>query len=250
MSKRFALVWRVFGCVLIAVTLLAVVCLYTNYALFFSLYCGVCCLLLPPVATAIRKRSERVYRVSRVIFLTLFFAFVAYFAFASTLMGVTIASATPPTGCDVVILGSGIRGDQPDIMLKDRLDTAAAYLLENPDSRAICCGGTDPRNELSEAEVMRRYLVKKGVDNDRILLDEQSTSTEENIRFAVALMGDEDRPITICSSNFHLYRAKMFARKEGLGEVSLMDAPTPSMLFPAFWFREVFGISRMWLLGY
>lgn len=250
MSKRFALVWRIFGGLLIAVTLLAVICLYTNYALFFALYCGVCCLLLPPVATAIRNRSEKVYRVSRAVFLTLFFAFVAYFTFVSTLMGVTMTRAVPPSGCDVVILGSGVKDGKPDIMLKDRLDTAATYLLENPDSRAICCGGTDPRDQLSEAEVMRRYLVNKGVDNHRILLDEQSTSTEENIRFAVTLMGEEERPIAICSSNFHLYRAKMFAGKEGLGEVSLLAAPTPAMLLPAFWFREVFGISRMWLLGY
>ncbi len=250
MSKKFALVWRVLGGVLIGIPLVAAACLYTNYALFFSLYLGIVCLLLPWVASLVKRKSERVYRVARGVFLSLFFAAVAYFGVVSTLMGMAIASADPAPGYDVVILGSGVRGDRPCTMLQKRLERTLDYLETDPEARVICCGGLTPGNPYSEAEVMKRYLTAGGIDESRILLDEQSTSTEENLRYAVRVMGETSRPIAVCSSDFHLYRAREFAEKAGMGEVALMAAPTPAPIFPAFWIREVFGLSRMWLLGY
>ena len=248
MSRRFAFLWRVLGGFLLGVTLLCVAFRYKNYVLFFPAFFGVCCLLLPPVADAVAKKGQKVYRISRAVFLTLFFGFVVYFFTVVSVMA-AFAHTDAPTGCDLIILGSGIDGDQPDIMLRNRLDAAAEYLNENPSSGVVCCGGFGGK-ALSEAEVMRRYLVRHGISDDRILLDEQSTSTGENIRFAAEIIGDSDRPLAVCSSEFHLYRAKQFAKKEGLGDVYALSSDTPAPLFMGFWFREVFGISRLWILGY
>jgi len=247
MSRVFALLWYLLGAALVSVTLVCVLLGYTNYVLFFPSYLGVCCFVLPFIATAIRRRRKKGYAVARAIFLTLFFAFDLYFCAVMGVMAVH-ARTDAPSGCDLLILGSGLDNGRPDTMLQARLDTALVYLQKNPASNVVCCGGSTGR-QISEAEAMRRFLLANGIDDSRILLDEASTSTEENISFAAAFTR-EGHDIAICSSEFHLYRAKEFAKKAGLGEVYGVAAPTPAAITPGYWFREFFGISRMWILGY
>ena len=253
MSKTFAWLWRLLGVVLITFTLLAVVSKFKNWVLFFPAVLGICCLLLPLVAKIIRKKSKKAYRIWRGIFLTFFFIFIAYFTVVSVVMGVNIKNTIPENEtCDIIVLGCGIDGRLPDIMLSARLDTAAEYLKAHPDARVVCCGGFGVGKPYSEADVMRNYLVSLGVENDRIYLDEQSTSTQENIRYAKQLLDglDGKHEIAVCSSNYHVYRAKEFAKKEGLGKVYTLPSPTPAHIFPAYWIREFVGISRLWILGY
>lgn len=255
MSKRFARVWYTLGVILFIIPLLALISRFRNYVLFFPWGFAVCCFLLPAISRAVAKRSRKAYVISRGIFLSLFFAFIAYFLTVSGFMLSGALTSPPKENCDILILGSGIDGDQPDIMLKRRLDEAIEYLNENPDARAVCCGGKSPWKAYSEAEVMRMYLTKHGIDESRIYLDEESTSTRENIVYARELIDGlseegEPRALAVCTSNFHVYRAKEFARREGLGQVYGLPSSTPVHILPAFWIREFFGISRMWLLGY
>lgn len=254
MSKKFARVWYILGIVLILIPVPAVLSKFKNYVLFFPCYFGICCLILPRISRFIVKKSRKTYIVVRGIFLTLFFAFIAYFIGVSGIMAHSaLISDGGDTPCDILILGSGIDGDQPDIMLRDRLLKAIEYMNENPEVNAVCCGGKSPGKPYSEAEVMKMYLLRHGIDESRIYMDEQSTSTRENIVYARELLDSiegEGRPLAVCTSDFHVYRAKEFAKKEGLGEIEGLAAKTPFHIFPAFWVREFFGISRMYLLGY
>ena len=253
MSKVFAWLWRLLGIALITFTLLAVFSKFTNWVLFFPAALGVCCLILPIVANLIKKKSQKAYKIWRGIFLAFFFAFIAYFAVVSAVIGVNIKNTVPEnTTCDIVVLGCGIDGALPDIMLSARLDTAAEYLKAHPDARVVCCGGVGIGKPYSEAEVMKNYLVSLGIDESRVLKEEKSTSTQENIRFAKEILdgANDAHPIAVCTSNYHVYRAKRFAAKEGIGEVYTLPSPTPAHIFPAYWIREFVGVSRLWILGY
>lgn len=252
MSRSFAGAWYVLGAILLLIPAPALFSGFTNYALFFSCILGAGCLALPAIAGAVSRRGERIYRASRAVFLTLFFAFVAYFSAVSVLMAHSALRPQAEAGCDIVILGSGTDGSEPDMMLKCRLDTAAEYLKNDPDARAVCCGGKGNGKEYSEAEVMKNYLMELGIDGGRIFTEEKSASTRENLMYAAELLTQlgESRPLAVCTSNFHIYRAAEFASRAGLKDVGVLPAPTPAHILPAYWVREFFGISRMWLLGY
>ena len=254
MKKGFAFLWRILGVILFIIPLLALLSNCKNYALYFPWVFSACCFLLPSVSKRIAKKGKKKYRRARAVFLSLFFAFLTYFGVVIGVIGYH-ARLSPPTDvtCDILLLGSGVKGTRPDILLRERLDEAVIYLTEHKEARVFCCGGKSPFKEYSEAEVMRMYLVDRGIEESRIFKDEKSTSTQENIAYAKEIIEDlegEERPFAVCSSNFHLYRAKQFAKKEGLGDVYGLPARTPTHLVPAYWIREFFGVSRMWILGF
>ena len=81
----------------------------------------------------------------------------------------------------LIILGCKVKDGQPSQMLKRRLDTAYDYLIENPDVKVIVSGGKGTDEIISEAQCMHDYLTKKGISENRIIIESASTSTRENI---------------------------------------------------------------------
>ena len=116
------------------------------------------------------------------------------------------------------MLGAAVYGENPSITLQHRLEGAARYLEANPRTKAVVSGGQGKGEDISEAECMRRYLVEHGIDPDRILLEDRSTSTKENLAFSKAVIetdgGKVDR-VVIVSSAYHLYRATKIAEMAG-----------------------------------
>ena len=82
----------------------------------------------------------------------------------------------------VIVLGAGVNGETPSLTLRTRIDAAAAYLEEHPDVPVVLSGGQGPGEAITEAECMRRALVRRGVDESRLYPEERSTSTQENLR--------------------------------------------------------------------
>lgn len=116
----------------------------------------------------------------------------------------------------LIVLGAGVNGTVPSLSMLNRLTAAKAYLDAHPACTAVVSGGQGPGEEISEAEAMRRWLTANGVDAGRILTEDRSTSTLENLRNSVALIpGAETARIAVCSSEYHLYRAQYLARQLG-----------------------------------
>lgn len=162
------------------------------------------------------------------------------------------AAEKAPENATVIVLGAGLQGNQPSRMLRDRLDAAARYLEANPESVCIVSGGQGADEICTEASVMRRYLLEKGIGEERVLMEDQSTSTAENLRFSRELIesrGLSDR-VVIATQEFHQYRAQSFAKQEGLQEAGACTCRTPLYLLGCYWVREFAGICRMLLLGY
>lgn len=156
----------------------------------------------------------------------------------------------PPKGAEpVIVLGCKVNGDNPSLMLKNRLDTAAEYLLENNDVVCIVSGGQGAGENLPEAEVMKAYLIKAGVSEERILAEARSTDTRENIRFSKEILEENNLGgrALIISDGFHLWRASIIAKKEGLSPAT-MAAKTPLYLLPCYYVRELYGLLEEILL--
>lgn len=145
----------------------------------------------------------------------------------------------------VIVLGAGLNGSRPSNPLVKRIEKAAEYVSDNPDTILIASGGQGMFETISEAECIKNELVKKGVDESRIVLEDKSTSTEENLRFSLKIIGDADADVGIITNSFHEYRAGIIAKREGYTNYSPVPAVT---LFPVgvhYIIREFFGIVRL-----
>lgn len=117
----------------------------------------------------------------------------------------------------VIVLGCQVRGEEPSLMLQRRLDAALEVLDENPEALCVVSGGQGSGEDISEAEAMKRYLTERGVSADRIILEDRSISTRENIRFSAELLKQRGLSRAVIATNeFHQYRAGIYAKRNGL----------------------------------
>lgn len=148
----------------------------------------------------------------------------------------------------MIVLGGGIDGDEPGIALKYRLDEAYEYYLTHPDITIVVAGGTGVGASQAEATVMQRYLVNKGVPEDQILVEDQSTSTAQNFSLSKALLEangfeiTEDTPIIYVTNGFHCLRAGLYAKDAGFANASALAAGLPASQILICYLREVFAV--------
>lgn len=149
----------------------------------------------------------------------------------------------------IVVLGAQMKDNGPSLVLQKRLDRACAYLLENPDTVCIVSGGQGSNEPVTEAQGMRDYLVKKGIGPERILMEENSANTQQNLAFSQKLLPDREVSIGIVTSNFHVYRSLQLARKQGYSEPVGLAADSGVYFLPNNMLREFFGVMKDWLVG-
>ena len=122
------------------------------------------------------------------------------------------------------VLGGLIIGEEtPSEHLMKRIEKAAQYLNEHPSTIAITCGGCfRDGQKKSEALIIKEHLVLMGVSEDRILLEDKSTTTNENFKFGKKIIeahsGKEFYELStgFLSSDYHLFRAGIIAKINGL----------------------------------
>ncbi len=156
----------------------------------------------------------------------------------------------PDEPATLIVLGCKVEGDRPSVALLRRVDTAADYLLAHPSVRVIVSGGQGPDELISEAEAMRRALVDRGVDEERILVEDRSTSTLENLTFSKEILTENGLGTSaiVVSEGYHMYRALRVADRVGLDAQGLA-APSAAWVLPTSWVREWFGITLDGLRG-
>lgn len=148
----------------------------------------------------------------------------------------------------IIVLGAQVRKDGPSVALRYRLDAAIDYLNENPSTVCIVSGGQGANEPFSEAEGMSEYLVKNGIEKNRILLEDKSTNTVENIRYSKELMELSYSNVGIVTNNFHMFRAVRIAKAQGLKGVSGIAADSSILYLPNNVLRECGGILKDWIM--
>lgn len=143
----------------------------------------------------------------------------------------------------VVVLGCAVYGDRPSLMLANRLDAAADYLQAHPDAPVIVSGGKGADEPYSEAYVMERYLLDRGIEADRIYREERSTDTGENIAYSAELIRAEELPpaLFVVTDGFHQLRAHLHATRLGL-TARAIPCKAEIALLPEYWVREILGV--------
>ena len=160
----------------------------------------------------------------------------------------------PKQHCDyMVVLGAKVRAEGPSVSLMDRIHATQSYMDAHPDVIAVVSGGKGDDEPMTEAQCMYEELVKLGVDPQRIWIEDQATSTWENLNFSLNLIegktGTRPEKIGILSSEYHLFRASLFADACGVESVGIPAATSRLPQKINHFMREVAGVWHYLLLG-
>ena len=174
---------------------------------------------------------------------------LAFFLFVESFV-VSWAVRKPEAGLDaIIVLGARVNEDGPSGSLRQRIDAAAWYLRDNPDTMAVASGGQGNDEPMSEAECIRRELEARGIAPERILTEDRSTSTAENLANSIALLDGRARRVGVVTNDFHIFRAVCLGRA-GCG-VTLSPVPARSTLpgFVHYSVREFFALCLQYVRG-
>lgn len=170
----------------------------------------------------------------------------------------------------VIILGAQVRGEVPTLVLNARIKTAAEYLTKHPNAIAVASGGKGSGENISEAEAIKRGLMRLGISEERILLEDVSTSTAENLRFSAnaiqqyevlnangggglegnAESGNPDgekiyfvpEEVVLVTSDFHVFRGVKLAKNLGYKKISGLGATDFFAVTVQYYVREFFAV--------
>lgn len=124
----------------------------------------------------------------------------------------------------IIVLGAQVKKTVPSRALKRRLDKALVCAESIPSAILILSGGQGSGEQISEARCMRDYLTEHGVDEKRLILEDKSTTTRENLIFSDRLTGCAGKKTGILSNDFHVCRALRIAKKLGYQDACGIDA--------------------------
>ena len=130
-----------------------------------------------------------------------------------------------PADC-IIVLGAGTNGTTPNAVFRERLNHAVTLYNEGYADTILLTGGYSPGNEHSDAYIAGQYLQSLGISAEAILLEEQSTITQENLEFAKEIMEDEELSTCILVSDpLHMKHSMMMAKDY---EIEAISSPTPT----------------------
>ena len=153
----------------------------------------------------------------------------------------------------VVVLGAKVRDDGPSVSLWDRIYAARDYLEAHPHTVAVLSGGKGKDEPMSEAQCMFTELLALGIEPGRLWQEDKAESTWENIRYSLDLIQKETgaRPtkIGVLSSEYHLFRASLFAKKNQVEFVGIPARTSRLSQRINHFMREVAGVWHYIILG-
>lgn len=142
----------------------------------------------------------------------------------------------------LIILGAQVRGTWITNSLMRRLDGGYAYLKDHPETKVIVSGGQGKGEAVSEASAMAENLLFRGLEAQRIIQEDRSTSTWENLCFSAEYIGNLDIPAVVVTNNFHLYRALLLGKQIGYTNLSGIAVSSSPVLFLNYLVREIFAV--------
>lgn len=144
----------------------------------------------------------------------------------------------------LIILGAQVKADRPSLALERRIYAAYDYLTAHPHTVAIASGGQGQDEPISEAQCIFDCLVEMGISPERIILEDRSTSTAENLQFSKKLIPEDCKSVAIVTNNFHAFRGECIARNY-LTELEIYRLPAEFHLYmlPHYFVREIAALS-------
>lgn len=162
------------------------------------------------------------------------------------------AVSVPPRDLPyLIVLGCVVEGTRPTRSLRERIDAAAAYLKENPQTQCVVSGAQGPRATITEAECMCRELIARGIAPERIWQEPMAKNTYENLKFSAQLIrartGQKITVLGVTSSEYHLFRTGLLAGRQQLSICPVPAKTEKIILRLNYTLREIGAVFRMLL---
>lgn len=187
-----------------------------------------------------------IYPLFKLLYLLLCFAVILSVITSSFLFVYGKADTATYKEDYLLILGCGLNGSEPTGPLTARLEKALEYCERNTNCKIIVSGGQGKNEDISEADAMASYLTEHGINRDRIIIEDKSTSTTENFKFSNRITDGAlaSSSVVFITNDFHIYRANSLAKLQGF-TLNHLNAPTnlPSIL-PSY-LRENLALLQM-----
>ena len=106
----------------------------------------------------------------------------------------------------LIVLGAHVDGTRLTLALLERTRRALEYLKANPGTKAVLSGGKGKGEKISEARAMYDYLTANGIEGSRLILEDRSVNTKENLSFSLEKIGDLSASVGVVTNNFHVFR--------------------------------------------
>ena len=222
-------------------------------------FLGLVCLCLAGVIICyyllglLKKRFPKTAKVLRIVLTAVLCSGILVFALTEAVI-IHASFGHPDADCKyIVVLGAKVNGTSPSLSLSDRIRAAADYLNAHPDTVAILSGGQGADEGISEAQCMFEGLTARGIDPSRLWLEDKATSTWENLHFTLDLIEEKtgNRPLSIglVSSEYHLFRAGLFAKECGVEAIGIPAATSWFSIKLNYFMREAAGVWHYLILG-
>ncbi|MFV0395083.1 MAG: YdcF family protein, partial [Coprobacillaceae bacterium] len=145
----------------------------------------------------------------------------------------------------VIVLGAQVRGTSLSPSLKYRLDATLSYYEKHPTTTILVSGGQGVGEDDSEANIMKKYLVQNGIPQDKILTEDKSTTTYENLLYSQKILDTykTNYTVTIITNGFHCYRALYIANALGY-DAYTYAAKEYAVTTPHYYIREFFAYMK------
>lgn len=153
-----------------------------------------------------------------------------------------------------VVLGCLVVDGRPGLELSGRLEQALQYLERNPAAMVVVTGAQGRRETTTEAAVEAAWLIERGIAQERIIIEDRSYNTSQNLSNTAALLAEAGLPnsIVIFTDGYHQMRSQLYAGMYGLTARGI-SARTPWWLLPGDWLREqaalVKAFYEVWRAG-
>ncbi len=179
------------------------------------------------------------------IFILLAIAFLFFLLIESVIVYYGHMDA-PDVECDyIIILGAKVNGDKVSLALKYRLDRAIQYMNKDDNIEVVVTGAKGYNEQYSEASIMKQYLIDNGIDEKRIIIEDNSFSTFENLKNSYDIVGESK--VLIATNDFHIFRSILLANRVGF-EAYPLSAKTPKVVKTQLYIREFFALMKSFLL--
>jgi len=211
-------------------------------------YCiaiGIVLIITPFLYKFAKRLFGKYFGILTKVLLVLTVIVVSYFIVCTSLMVNAMNDNNIPEDANVIVLGSSLLNGKPRHMLEYRLDVTALYLKNHSKAKCVVSGGN--YGSANEGEVMKAYLVDKGIQSDRVFVENKAENTLQNIQLSKKFLSN-NKDVVIATSDFHEFRSKYFARLEGLNPYAL-SAKTPISNFLETWLREYMAIVKALLFN-
>lgn len=238
----------------------------TSFLWFWPLTCVIALVVAVLLFLTLTGRLPQL-RTTAVWLCTLFWIFIVVFLSVEAVVFSAGRKAPAEDAEYVIVLGAQVRGEVPTLVLSARIRAAAEYLNEHPQAIAVASGGKGGGENISEAEAIRRGLVRLGISEERILMEDRSTSTAENLKFSAEVIqkyewekSGAQAPFLFCgnaesdicyvkknvvlvTNDFHVFRAVKLAKNLGYTGVSGLGATEFFAVTIQYYVREFFAIG-------